>query len=92
MTNDSNNAPIATIRTGRISAAIWQQTTENGRTFFNFTLQRTYKDSDGEYQSSTSFALSDALLVAKVCDRADTKIRNLLAVSNLSDRLEADED
>ena len=75
--NGKGNPPIARIRRGRLSAAIWQQTTEKGN-FYSFTLERSYKNDAGEYQSSSSFALSDALLLAKISNLADTKIRQLL--------------
>ena len=75
--NNSGTPPIARIRRGRLSAAIWQQTTDKGN-FYNFTVERSYKTAEGKYQSSNSFALSDALLLAKLANLADTKIRQLL--------------
>ena len=85
-TNSTSNAPIDRIRLGRISAAIWKQTADDGRSFYNFSLERTYKDNDGNFQSSSSFALSDALVVAKVANQADTRIRRLLDVDYASTR------
>ena len=94
MQEQTKTQPVDRIRIGRITAAIWRQTTEDGKQFYNFTLQRTYKDNDGNYQSSPNFALSDALIVAKVADRADTKIRRLLSVdaqAAQADELESEE-
>ena len=71
-----NNPPVERIRKGRIQAAIWKRTVDQN-TFYSFTLERSYKDSDGNYQSTSSFSLQDALLVSKVADLADTKIRQL---------------
>ena len=71
------NAPVDRIRRGRIQAAIWKQTTEKG-SFYSFTLDRSYKDTDGNYQSTASFSVQDALLVSKVANLADTRIRQLL--------------
>ena len=76
-TTRNSNPPVARIRRGRIQAAIWKQTSETG-SFYNFTLERRYKDKDGNYQSASSFSLQDALLVAKVANLADSKIRSLL--------------
>ena len=94
MQEQTKTQPVDRIRIGRIAAAIWKQTTEDGNQFYNFTIQRTYKDSEGNYQSSPSFALSDALVVAKVADRADTRIRRRLsadAQAALADELESEE-
>lgn len=80
MSNDSQTkaAPVATIQQGRIRAAIWINTSNDDKSFYNFTLERSYRDQDGKAQSSNSFALNDALLVAKVADQADSRIRELM--------------
>lgn len=76
-TNTNSNPPAARIRRGRIQAAIWKQPTDKG-SFYTFTIERSYKDENENYQSSSSFSLQDALLVAKVANLADTQIRNLM--------------
>ena len=72
------SAPVATIQRGRIRAAIWKNTHEDDNVFYSFTLERGYRDKDGKTQSTSSFALNDALLVSKVADQADTRIRELM--------------
>lgn len=82
MTYDNSNKsngtpPVDRVRLGRISAAIWKQTTDD-RSFYNFTLERSYKDDQGNYQSASSFSLQDALAVAKIANLADSRIRRLM--------------
>ncbi|TWT35192.1 hypothetical protein KOR34_00800 [Posidoniimonas corsicana] len=79
MTNSTTkNAPVDRVRLGRISAAIWKQTAGDGKTFYNFTIERSYKDEAGNYQSAASFSLGDALVVAKLANLVDTRIRKLM--------------
>ena len=66
---------------GRISAAIWKYSNDVGKNFYKFTVDASCRDDAGNYQSSSSDSLTDALLVAKVADLADTRIRELLAVA-----------
>ena len=88
MTDHTNNKPIERIRMGRLSAAIWRQISDEGNQFYNFTVQRSYKNDQGDYQSTESFGLSDALVLAKLADRADTKIRQLLDMDYAASRSE----
>lgn len=78
MSDSTNNKPIDRIRLGRITASIWKHASNDGVAFYKFTIDSSYKDDQGNYQQSSSFSLSDALLVAKVADLADSRIRALL--------------
>lgn len=64
--------PVHEVRLGRIKAAIWENSTENG-TRHNVTVSRLYKDGD-VWKDSTSFGRDDLPLVAKVADLAHTWI------------------
>ena len=68
----SRNKPVHEIRLGRIRAAIWENSTENG-TRHNVTVTRLYKDGD-RWKDSTSFGRDDLPVVAKVLDRAHSWI------------------
>jgi hypothetical protein len=68
------NKPIATFKLGRIRAAVWENTGENG-VFCNVTIERNYLDGQ-EWKSSTSFGRLDLPLVAKVAEQAMTFIYN----------------
>lgn len=60
--------PVHEVRLGRIRAAIWKNSTENGSRF-NVTIARLYKDGD-QWKDSTSFGRDDLPLVQKVLDMA----------------------
>ena len=62
--------PAHEVRLGRIKAAIWANTTDQG-VRYGVTLTRLYKDQQsGEWRTSTSFGRDDLLLVAQVCEMA----------------------
>ena len=63
-------APVHEVRLGRIKAAVWENTTENG-VRHNVTLSRLYKDGN-QWKDSTSFGRDDLPLVIKVADMAHT--------------------
>ncbi|RCS42276.1 hypothetical protein DTL42_19235, partial [Bremerella cremea] len=60
---------------------------EDGSPFYKFTIDTSYKDSTGNYQSTSSFGLRDALLVAKIANLADTRIRKLQEVDQSTSRI-----
>lgn len=65
--SSSSAKPVHEIRLGRIKAAIWENDTQNG-TRHSVTLQRIYKDDEGNWQYTTSFGRDDLPLVCKVAD------------------------
>ena len=69
----AQSKPVHEIRIGRIRASIWANTTGQGRTRLNVTVQRLYKDESG-WKSTTSFGREDLLLVGKVLDQAHSWI------------------
>jgi len=76
MKNDQvKTKPVAKVRLGNISAAIWQNDGENGP-WFNVTFARTYKEGS-EFRSAQSFGRSDLLALAKAADIAHTRIVEL---------------
>lgn len=54
----SKNPPIKKFKVGNISVNIWERTHEN-KMFHNFSAERSYKDDNGEWQSSASFGYED---------------------------------
>ena len=64
--------PVHQIRLGNIKAAIWENTTENGKQF-NVTFERLFKKGD-EWQSSNSFGKGDLLQLGKVASEAHSWI------------------
>ena len=67
-------APVHEVRLGRIKAAVWENTTENG-VRHNVTICRLYKDGD-QWKDSSSFGRDDLPLLIKVADKAHNWIFN----------------
>ncbi len=74
----TNNSPIQRLRRGTISVAIFENTTEEGKKYFNITPQRSYRAGD-EWKQTKSFGRDDLLTLAKLLDQADTWITEHLA-------------
>ena len=47
--------PVHTIRHGPVKAAIWENTSSSGRSFFNVTFARGYQDEAGNFKDSDSY-------------------------------------
>ena len=79
--------PAARVTLYPVSAAIWRNENGKGEAFYSVTFERSYKDDAGNWQGSSSFNLSELLLLAKVADRAHSEIYKLRA----SERQQIDE-
>lgn len=71
--SEKSDPPVATIRIGLQTANIWENATD-GKTFYNVTFDRRYRDDSGNWHSSKSYSLRDLLVLAKLADMAHTKI------------------
>lgn len=70
-----NNKPVWEAKIFPVKAAVWLNTTSDGQEqFYNVTIERTYKDGKGDYQSSSSFNRDDLLAAAKCFDAAHSWI------------------
>lgn len=70
--NGAGNRPVHEVRLGRIKAAVWANSTENGIRH-NVTFSRLYRDGE-EWKDSDSFGRDDLLLLGKVADLAHSWI------------------
>ena len=70
--------PVAKLRIGLISGAIWERKTENGA-FYAVTFERRYRDGEGNFKSSHSYDAQDLLALGKLADMAHSKILELQA-------------
>jgi hypothetical protein len=70
--NATANRPVFEARLGRLKAAVWANSTENG-VRHNTTFRRIYKDGE-EWKDSDSFGRDDLLLLAKLADKVHTWI------------------
>ena len=73
----AGQTPIAKFRAGQVAAAIWANDVEvKGRTvtILKATVQRRYKDKDGNWQSSGSFSRNEIPLAIHCLQKAFEKI------------------
>jgi len=69
--------PVAKFKAGQISAALWDnEITVNGskKNVLKASLQRRYKDSDGQWKSSASFSRNEIPLAIYCLEKALDKI------------------
>lgn len=72
----SNTKPADEVRIGAVRAAIWRNESDNGARF-NVSLSRSYRDSEGNWKSTSSFRRDDLLVLAKAADQAHSRIFDL---------------
>ena len=69
MPNDENtqetNKPVDTLRDGNLKASIWRNEGENGPSF-STTFARTWRDDQGQFHDSQSYAGTDMLRVGEL--------------------------
>ena len=82
--------PVDEVRLGALKAAIWRNERDNGARF-NVTFSRSYRDSDGNWKSTSSFGRDDLLVVAKLADRAHSRIFALQREERKDRRDESDQ-
>lgn len=75
----SSKQPAARFNLHPISAAIWRNQNAEGAVFYSVTIQRRYRDAQGNWKSSDSFNEGDLLLAGKALDLAHTEISKLRA-------------
>jgi len=80
--------PVAKVKIGAVSAAIWANETEKG-TRYNATIERRYRDASGEWKTSGSYGRDDLLTLAKVADQAHSKIVELMAADRAEEQADA---
>ena len=84
-----NNQPIDHVRFGAIQAAIWKNTDNEGRTRYGVTFERLYRDAEGNWKSTNSFSRDELVIVAKVADRANTRVYELQTVDRTAENGQA---
>lgn len=81
----SKNHPIDKIRFGRVSVTIWENTSSDGKTYHSIGVERTYTDTEGKPQSTSSFGKGDLLTLAEALRVAHGRIYLLAATSDQSE-------
>ncbi|KPK47207.1 MAG: hypothetical protein AMK72_08735 [Planctomycetes bacterium SM23_25] len=68
------NQPLKKFRAGQVSCALWENevTTKDGRAvqMLKATVERRYKDKNGEWKSGSSFSRNEIPLVKWCLDKA----------------------
>ncbi|WP_417850300.1 hypothetical protein [Thalassoglobus sp.] len=72
-----SNQPIHRIRIGTSSVAIFENKTDDNKTFYNTQFDRSYRTGD-EWKHTRSFGKDDLLVVAKLADQAHSWITEKL--------------
>ena len=70
----SDTKPETKFRIGALSATVWKNETDGGRSFYSVDISRGYKDDDDEWKQTSRFSAGDLLNVAKLADRAEAWI------------------
>lgn len=71
--SQENNKPVHRIRIGLINAAIFENASKEGQTFYNTQFERAYKDAD-DWKHTRSFGKDDLLALSKLSDQVHTWI------------------
>jgi hypothetical protein len=64
----SNNQPVNRLRIGVLGAAIFENQTQDGKTFYNAQFDRSYRDGE-TWKHTQSFGRDDLLVLAKLADQ-----------------------
>ncbi|WP_437207114.1 hypothetical protein [Planctomicrobium sp. SH664] len=83
--------PVHRIRIGNISAAIFENQTDQGTSFYNAQFQRGYRTADG-WRNTRSFGRDDLLALAKLADQTHSWIQNQIQSRNSDDDAEDGEE
>ena len=82
--NDSNK-PVKSFRLRGITASVFENSSEDGKSFYKVTLQRSYKQDD-EWKSTNSFGRDDLPLVSLLTKQAWEFILNTEANSQKEEK------
>ena len=83
----ANQKPHDEVRIGAVKAAIWQNQAGD-RTRYNVSFSKSYRDADGQWKTTQSFGRNDLLVLAKVADRAHSRIFELQRTEDESEQAE----
>ncbi|MCB9918597.1 MAG: hypothetical protein H6832_09355 [Planctomycetes bacterium] len=74
--NPQRSKPAATLKSGRIKAAIWKNDSKHGR-YYTATIFRTYRTADGNYADTSQFTVNDLLQIQLMIKQALDQIADL---------------
>jgi hypothetical protein len=66
----AGSAPEHKVHYGRVDVAVWRRQADDGRAWYSFTVSRSYKDRDDQWQRTASLDEEDLLPAARALERA----------------------
>lgn len=75
----SNNEPAVKLRDRGLTVTIWENESEDGKSYYSANLSKSYKDSEDEWQETSSLNADDMLRAANLLQQAYNKILELRA-------------
>ena len=85
-TRTTTDRPVKVLRSGRIQAAIWVRETGRGTTRHSISISRSFKRSpESPWEQSNSYSREEALVAARLLERAHDWINDEIAASGRND-------
>lgn len=75
----TNNQPFDRIHVGPIQAAIWKNAGTDGCSYYSVTMEKRYRDANGNWHSTSSFHRDDMLVIGRVTDKVYDRISDAIA-------------
>ncbi len=75
----SSPQPADRVNLGVVQAAIWRNVDPEGRARYNATVEKRFKNGEGEWRSTDSFNRDELPIASKALDMAHTRILELQA-------------
>lgn len=70
----ADNRPKKVLKIGNIEAAAWEKTTQDGKVFYSYSFQKSYKNAEGKWANTAFFNASDlpalAMLAASISQKS----------------------
>lgn len=77
MVDKKSKPPVASVSFGDVTGNVWENERKDGKSFYNATFERTYRDADGNERTSNSFGVSQLGDLRKAADVAETQMNKL---------------
>jgi len=68
--NENKNLPAKRFKSSGVEVSVWKNEGKEGSVFFTVSLQRSYKDKEGNWQSTASLRKSDLLVASHLLEKA----------------------
>jgi hypothetical protein len=70
MTSLSKKPPVYKQKSHGIEVAVWRRTSEDGKAFYSVSANRSYRDGEGKWKTTSSFNIEDRDILMEYLDRA----------------------